>query len=83
MMRHRAILMHEAQQAAYLTNREKAQIAERRQANRKNQHNKEHTFENAHKKPQKESAKNLAGAPMPRADNHESTTTKKKAPKHI
>ena len=63
-MRHREITKHKEQQAAYLTNKEKTLIAERRQANRKTQHNKEHTFENAPKKTRTESAKNLADAPI-------------------
>ena len=48
-MRHRGILKNKEQQAAYLTNREKAKIAERRHAHRKTQHSKEQTFENANK----------------------------------
>ena len=80
-MRHRVITKHKEQQEAYLTNRGKARIAERRQANRKTQHSKKQTFENTHTKPtKKESAKNLADAPMPQADNPESTPPPKRRP---
>ena len=59
-MRHRGILKHKEQQAAYLTKKSRYLIAERRQANRTTQHSKEHTFENTNKKNNKEPGKNLA-----------------------
>ena len=89
-MRHRENLKHKEQQAAYLTNREKAKIAERRQTNRKNQHSKEQTFENTQKH-KTEYDKNLdaptfqAGGPKAKENNtgHSDTPETTKPPKAI
>ena len=89
-MRHREVIKHKEQQVAYLTNKEKALIAERRQANKNTQHKKEPASEKKPKKNKTESAKNLAYAPIlpaggPKAkekdtahsDNPETTTPPK------
>ena len=73
-MRHRETLKHKEQQSAYLSQREKAKIAERRKTHRKTQHSNEHTFENTNKKLKKKPDKNLADAQMPQADNPERRT---------
>ena len=52
-MRHRGILQHSEQQSAYLSNREKAKIAERRKTHRKTQHSNEQTSENTNRNTKK------------------------------
>ena len=52
-MRHRETLKHKEQQSAYLSQREKAKIAERRKADRQTQHSNEQTFENTYNKHKK------------------------------
>ena len=76
-MRHREILKHKEQQAAYLTNRGNAKIAERRQTNRKTQHSKEHIVENTSNTTQQR-----AGAKLSRCINATSRYATLNQPHH-